>query len=580
MPRKTRTRRRRSARKYSAWNNRELLEQSTKLLLRGEHARALAILSVAAAEHPDNAAVVTRHGDALYLSGRVAEAREAYRRACVLDETEFQAWYGRGCAEFAFEAYASAIVCLRRGLALKPRDNDARLYLGRSLFYMGEVDPAIEELLLVAESEDAGARREALRQIAVIVPGSPARGNAKILNARRKWAGVEEKIERPRKAFPSLRRSSGKRLRIGYVSSFFNSRNWMKPVWGTINEHDRSAFEIHLFLDGESPAADSGYRQHPDDRIHLIGLLSNETAAERIRAAGIDVLVDLNGYSAVKRLGIFMRKPAPILAGWFSMYATTGIRAFDYIVGDAWVIPPEEERFCSERVLRVSGSYMAFSVLYPVPEVERAPCVREGRITFGCLAPQYKLTNDVISAWGEILRGARQARLLLKNSAMDDPANQAALFKRFARIGVERERVTVEGGAEHFEFLKTYNRVDIALDTFPYNGGTTTEEALWQGVPVLAFNGDRWVGRISRSILEESGLGDWIVESPEAYIQRAIALANSPGTTTMLTAIRGRMREQLLASPVCDSARLCRELERHYLTIGTLSGANAHKQRA
>jgi predicted O-linked N-acetylglucosamine transferase (SPINDLY family) len=354
----------------------------------------------------------------------------------------------------------------------------------------------------------------------------------------------------------------------------------MKPVWGTIKSHDRSAFEIHLFLDGENPSSASGYRRHPDDSIHLIGDLSNKAAAARIAAAGIDVLVDLNGYSAAERLGLFMRKPAPVVAAWFNMYATSGVRAFDYIIGDASVIPPEEEGLYTERVLRVSGSYLAFSVLYPAPPVEPPPCLRSGHLTFGCLAPHYKITDDVILAWAEILCAAPNARLLLKNTAMDDPSNQVALYRRFARCGVAQERVVVEGPTEHYEFLETYKWVDIALDTFPYNGGTTTAEALWQGVPVLAFHGDRWVGRISRSILLAAGFGDWVAASLEAYIQRAISLALSPDTPAMLAALRARMREHLLASPACDTTALCRELEGHYLSMARLGGAHARTRRA
>jgi len=572
--------RHRIGRKSSAGKRRDILNRSTTLLLRGTHAEALEILTVAHVQHPDDAAMVTRHADALYLSGRITEARDAYRRACALDEAEFQAWYGCGCAEFACKAYASAIACLRRALALAPQDLDAHYYLGKSLFYLGETDPAIEHLLFVAARRDARERRRILREIALYVPQSPSRGNAAILKARRAWASLEERIERPGKHSPARRQIRGRKLRIGYVSAFFDRRNYMKPVWATINSHDRSAFEIHLFLDGEDPLPDSGYRRHPGDSIHLIGDLSNKSAAERIAAAGIDVLVDLNGYSAAERLGIFMRKPAPVVAAWFNMYATSAVRAFDYIIGDATVIPPEEERFCTERVLRVSGSYLAFCVLYPVPAVEPPPCLRSGQLTFGSLAPNYKLTDDVLSAWARILLAAPDARLLLKNTCMDDPSNQAALVQRFARSGVAQERLVLEGSAEHYEFLKTYSRVDIALDTFPYNGGSTTAEALWQGVPVLAFHGDRWVSRMSCSTLLAAGLGDWATASLEAYIHRAVALALSPDTPAMLAALRARLREQLLASPACDTTALCRELEGHYLSMASLSGISTRARRA
>jgi protein O-GlcNAc transferase len=558
----------------------QIIERTTRLLLRGAHLEALPILRAAILRHPGNASVLTRYADALHQAEHVAEARDVYRRALALDKGEFQAWYGCGMAEFSSGAYADAIECLCHAVALAPRDADARFYLGKSLFQMGEVDAAIDEFLLAAESTDAGMRRQSLRQIAVIIPGSPSRGNGPVLKARQKWARLEEKIERPQRAGVTRRAVASRKLRIGYVSSFFHHRNWMKPVWGMINRHDRSGFEIHLLTDQGSPSAEGGYRAHPGDFIHDITDLSNEEAAAKISAAGIDVLVDLNGYSAPERLGLFMRKPAPIIVGWFGMYATTGIRAFDYIVGDASVVPPEEEPFYSERVLRVSGSYMAFSVLYPVPPVVPPPCLRARRITFGCLAPQYKITDEVITAWARILGAAPTASLLLKSSCLDDGSNRAAVHSRFARAGIAPERVLLEGSAKHYEFLDAYARVDIALDTFPYNGGTTTAEALWQGVPVLTFNGDRWVSRISRSILVAAGLEEWIESSLKSYAQRAIKLAKSPATSGQLMGLRGRMRERLLASPACDTAALCREMEAHYQLIAGISDGQGRSRNS
>jgi len=568
-----------SAKAIAAGDVREVLELTTELLLRGADARALEILSLAVQLHPDDAGMVTRHADALYMSGQIAEAREGYRRACTMDDTEFQAWYGRGCAEFGFEAYADAMVCFRRALALDSEDADTHHFAGRCLFYLGEIERSIEELQIVAKSRNAETRNQALQLIAVIVPGSPRHGNPEIGKARRKWSAHEEKTESIQKHPAPAQRSNTRKLRIGYVSSFFNSQNWMKPVWGMMNEHDRSAFEIHLFLEGSPPDSGNGYMRHADDSIHMIGELTNASAAKEIDEAEIDVLVDLNGYSAAKRLGIFMRKPAPIIASWFNMYATTGIRAFDYIIGDASVVPKSEEKYYGERVLRVSGTYLAFSVLYPVPAVEPPPSLRTGQITFGCLAPNYKLTDGVISTWAEILRAAPNARLLLKNSCMDHASNQALLHERFARYGVGRERMEVEGAAEHYQFLETYKRVDIALDTFPYNGGTTTTEAVWQGVPVLTFTGDRWVSRTSMSILLAGGMGDWVMESREAYIERAIALAIAPGTPEMLAPFRAQMRESLLASSACDVTGLCREMENRYLEMKKLGGTKGRMQR-
>jgi predicted O-linked N-acetylglucosamine transferase (SPINDLY family) len=357
-----------------------------------------------------------------------------------------------------------------------------------------------------------------------------------------------------------------RKLRVGYVSAFFGARNWMKPVFGVINQHDRARFEIHLLSDGDDPAENSGYQDHPDDRIWRTATISNEGLARRIVEVGLDVLVDLNGYSARRRLSLFMYRPARRQIGWFNAYAATGIPAFDWLVGDAAVLPPEEEEFYGERIHRVPGSYLAFTVGYPVPEVTPPPAIANGHITFGCLASAYKLTDATIEAWSRILRGAPHARLLLKNSRLDDASNRDAFLARFAARGIAAEQLQLEGGEEHFRFLKAYSRVDIALDPFPYNGGTTTTEALWQGVPVLSFDGDRWASRTSRSLLLAAGLPDWLKRDSTGYVAAAIDLALAPDTPNRLAALRASMRDRLLASPVCDCKMLCRELEALYLT--------------
>jgi protein O-GlcNAc transferase len=557
---------------------RAVIERASALLLRGDGGAARRLLEPAVLRYPENAEIMTRYGDALYLVEHVTEAQEAYKRALSSDDAIFQAWYGLGCAEFSRGAYAAAIRSFTRAVALEGRDGDARMYLANCLFHMGRVDEAIAEYRAVARGRDAELRREALGEIAKLAPESPSLGNAEILESRLRWAKVEAKFERPPvKPQTRVRPRAGsarRKIRVGYVSAFFGSRNWMKPVWGVINEHDRSRFEIVLFADREKPSAESGYRQHPDDGIEDLTGLTNEAAAKRIARARIDVLVDLNGYSFASRLGIFIRKPAPVAVGWFNAYATTGIRAFDYIVGDESVIPAAEERFYTERVLRVFGSYLTFRVLYPVPEVALPPCIASGTITFGCFAPQYKITDEMIATWARILSAVPRSRLILKNNCVDEESNRSAVFGRFARFGVMQERVTLERPAEHYEFLKAYARVDIALDTFPYNGGTTTMEALWQGVPVLTFNGDRWVSRTSRSLLHACGLAEWDMPSRSAYVKRAIDLGVARETPAMLAGLRIDMRARIAASAACDTKTLCAQLQRHYEKIVRPSAAS------
>jgi protein O-GlcNAc transferase len=496
--------------------------------------------------------------NALYRDKDYLSAVDAYRSSLAGDSSLFEAWYGLGCANIALKAYGAAVETLRRAVALSPVAPAARCSLGEALFQIGEVDAAILEYQIAARSDDPESRAAALANIACIAPGSPACDNSGVLLARRRWADF---IGREQVAMPP----SERKLRVGYISGFFGERNWMKPVWGVINCHDRDRFEIHLLSDGDDPSAESGYADHAEDRIWQINGLSNAALARYIAEAGLDVLVDLSGYSWQRRLPLFRYRPAPLQVGWMGMYGTTGVPEVDVVVGDDAVLPPEEEQFHSERVVRVPGTYLAFTVSYPVPEVAPPPCLKSETLTFGCFASSYKLTNPTIEAYARILHGAPGARLLLRNRTLDEASNRAALLGRFAGHGVAAERLTLEGGAEHFEFLRGYDRVDIALDTFPYNGGTTTTEALWQGVPVLTFNGDRWASRTSRSLLLASGLDELVAADQAGFEAAAIALASTPDTQAQLTEFRAGMRDRLRQSPACDVETLCRSLEAVYL---------------
>ena len=464
-------------------------------------------------------------------------------------------WYASGCAWLAREIYPEALACFDRAAALAPDSGTAIHNAGTAAFNLGLIDEAIGCFRRSLAAHDSFLPRTA---IATLIPGSPAADHAVVLAARRDW--FETHLP-PAPAAPSRRViDPGSRPRIGYLSSFFQSRNWMKPVWSLVNEHDRQAFDIHLISDCAASMCD-GYVANERDTFHDISKLSNRDVAARIAQAGIDILVDLNGFSRVTRLAVVAQRPAPIQIAWFNLYATSGTTCFDYLIGDHQVVAPEEEPFYTETIVRVPGSYLTFRVNYPVPDVVDAPALTAGYVTFGCLASQYKITPPVVEAWARILRRSPHAKLLLKNAALAHDANREHLSRRFHEHGVTPDRLVFEGPAEHYDFLAAYSRIDVALDTFPYNGGTTTSEALWQGVPVLAFRGDRWASRTSASILMAAGLDTLVGRDLEDYVERAVRLANDPQTPQHLDIERREMRHRLLTSTVCDTAGFARAME-------------------
>jgi protein O-GlcNAc transferase len=541
-----------------------LLQQAEALLAAGPGDAALVLLTEAMQQYPEHAMLTCRHADALHMARQFERAADGYRHALMLDQGLVDAWYGLGNCLLSSGARGAATEALERAIFLRPDGAGIRCNLAEALFHLGRVDEAVRHYAEAADRGTPEVRTVALEALACIAPGAAILDNGKVLALRRLWASEMSQGIEPLATVPQDPR---RKLRVGYISGFFGARNWMKPVFGVINQHDRLRFEIHLLSDGGDPAESSGYQDHEDDVVWPIADLSNEKLARSIVGAGLDVLVDLNSYSAQRRLPLFLYRPARRQIAWFNAYATTGISAFDYLVGDAAVVPPEEDGFYTERIHRVPGTYLAFSVDYPVPDVTPPPCIANGHITFGCLASSYKLTDATIDSWSHTLRAAPRARLLLKNSGLDDASNCDALLTRFARRGVAHDRLSLEGGDEHFGFLQAYGRIDIALDPFPYNGGTTTTEALWQGVPVLSFNGDRWASRTSRSLLLAADLPDWVRRDQADYVAAAIRLAVAPETPNQLAALRAGMRHRLLVNPVCDCKALCRELEHLYLSI-------------
>jgi predicted O-linked N-acetylglucosamine transferase (SPINDLY family) len=500
--------------------------------------------------------------DVLLSSRDAAGASKIYEDILKDDPKFARAWYSAGSAQEALSDFAKAVDSFTTAVELRPDWLEARHNLGRALYEIGQVGPAFGHFKWCGEQANEGARHSRA-MMAVIVPGVPEASNQEMLDVRRSW--IARDVPAGNTSSKPLSRKHGKPLRIGYVSSFFQRDNWMKPVWALINQHDREAVEVNLFSDAPKESIRHGYQRHESDNFFDTSKITNAEIADLIKRREIDVLIDLNGYSNMSRLPMYRLRPAPAIIGWFNMYATTGMDAFDYLIGDHSVIPEAEESFYSEKIVRVEGSYLTFDVAYPVPPVAEAPCLRTKNITFGCLGSQYKITNEVVEAWSQILNRVPHSTLLLKNRHLGSESTCNFLQCLFEKHGVAEKRLRFEGPDDHYHFLQAYDRVDLALDTFPYNGGTTTTEAIWQGVPVLTFCGDRWASRTSASILHAGGLEEFVAEDLGSFIDLAVKLGISVDIATKLDDFRKTIRGKLGKSVVCDTAGFARRMEAIYL---------------
>jgi predicted O-linked N-acetylglucosamine transferase (SPINDLY family) len=539
-----------------------LAELADTLAVLGRPGEAVPFWQAALALEPEASLWHCGLGDALHAQGLLPQAIAAYRAALARDQSLIRAWWGLGCACLVANDYAAAAESLGYVVTLAPDQAHAWHNLGSALFELGQTDSAInayEKALALM-----GPNETTLAAIATIIPGSPEASHRAVLDARRRWAAMTAP-EIPRRTY--VKAGNHCPLRIGYVCAFYQDRNWMKPVWGVINNHDRTRFEVHLFSDAPQRSIEHGYAQDPRDCFHDISGLANAAVAQLVEDSAIDVLIDLNAFSAIRRLPLFALRPAPVQVAWFNMFGTSGMNCFDALVADTHVVLPGEEEFYSEPIVRLNGCYLSFEVAYSVPPVVPPPSLSGGTLTFGCFAPQYKLTPQSVEISGRILRASPRSRLILKNRAFASQDNRGYFQRQFEQAGVDTGRVELVGPSEHFAFLSRYADVDIALDTFPYNGGTTTMEAIWQGVPVLCFCGDRWAARISASLMHNAGLAQFVAGDLDDYAARAIELANDPATPAMLGNLRGTMRERVRQSQATDVKGLSRQLEAVYLQL-------------
>ena len=531
--------------------------------------QSVKLLQRALAAKPDDASLLRLLAGAHLKARRLVDALHLYNRLFELNEAEAADWLEAGRALVEVREYAQALSVLNQApqVASTP---EVCYELGRAAFALGDLEGAKTHFEAAAEDGDS---LHAWLSLAKIIPGVPSATHATVREVRKAFADrLRREVPAPPPRSSRQPHPGHERLRVGYVSAFFERANYMKPVWGLVNHHDRKRFDVHLYSDSPTASGFEGYQPHSNDTVHDIAGLDHVALARLVQECEIDILIDLNSYSDTSRLPLFLEPVAPVTAAWFNLYATSGLPGLDLVIGDREVVRPEEESEYTERVVCLPGSYLTFEVGHRAPPIGPPPCEANGFVTFGSLITQYKLTHVVLDAWAEILRRAESSRLVLGNRAIQSPCNREYLLRQFTDRGIAGERLTFLGPAEHYEFLNYYNQIDVALDAFPYNGGTTTMEAIWQGVPVLTFDGDRWASRTSQTLLRRTHLADFVAANRQSYIDTAVAIAGDPQAPARLAALRLDMRDRLLGSPACDADGLAREMERIYLRAANVNG--------
>jgi predicted O-linked N-acetylglucosamine transferase (SPINDLY family) len=498
-------------------------------------------------------------GSVLDARGRPEEAASALERALALAPLHAGAWYNYGELLWRLERYDQAEDALRRTLELEPRFIPAWHLLANLLRGLSRIAESLEALAAARRLEPARFDLESMELHALMLGDTL---DARSLFERHRAFGA--RLEAAVRAGNIARAPSPdaeRRLRLGYVSCDFNRHPVAWFALPLFERHDRARVEVFCYSTATRPADEVTAKvRAAADAWRDAGALGDEALAERIRGDGIDILVDLTGHVGALRLGVFARRPAPVQASWLGYLGTTGLARIDYRITDARADPPgETERLHTESLVRLPHCLWCYRPAHAAAHAAAPPCVRNGFATFGSFNHAPKLSASARRLWAEILRRAPRSRLVVVG--MPEGRAREGLLRDFAAAGVDPARLAILPRVPFDEYLRQFDAVDVALDSLPYGGGTTTFDALWMGVPVLTLAGERSVSRSAASIVGALGLEDWVAASPEEFVR--VALAHS-ADAARLGGLRAGLRARLRASPLMDEAGFARDMEDAY----------------
>ncbi len=524
--------------------------------LQGDLAQAIAAFDRAIAINPNYASAYSQRGNVLELQDRLPEAESSLRQAIALDPQSAPAYTNLGNILLRLGRLAEAAEAHRQAMACNPRFASSFCNLGNVLLEQGLIPEALESYrkALALAPEDASSYSNLLMAMQYDATISPASITAEHLAYAKRFELPLRKQLRPH----SNLREPERRLRVGFVSGDLREHPVGYFLEGVLGALAGRSLDIVLYPTSSVMDALSERLQAVASAWHCLAGLSDAQAAERVRADAIDILVDLSGHTAGNRLPLFAYKPAPIQVAWLGYWATTGLRAMDYILVDPHSVPQQEREQFVEQPWYLPETRLCFTPPALEIAVSELPALSGAPFTFACFNNLSKVGEGVLRLWAAVLAAVPQARLLVKTKQLNDETEQRALLARFAAHGVAPERLLLEGASPRREYLESYQRVDVVLDPFPFTGATTSVEGLWMGVPFITRRGDRLVAHQGESLLQNMGLQSWIAGDDDDYVAIARRWAED---LSGLAGLRAQLRQRLLASPLCDAPRFAQHFE-------------------
>lgn len=503
--------------------------------------------------------------EALITLAAVLDARgDAPGAAALLDQAlaltpgNGGAWFNYAELLWRLARYDEAEDALRRALEIEPRFIPAWHLLGNLLRGTSRLAEALEALAAARRLEPARFDLESMELLSLTL--SDSLPPAALFERQRAFGARLEAAVPARRAPYAQSADPERRLRVGYVSCDLNRHPVAWFLIPLLERHDPAGYEAICYFTGDKRDEVTGQVRAAAGGWRDATALTDAQLAQQIEQDGIDVLVDLTGHAGALRLGVFARQPAPVQATWLGYLGSVGLTRIQYRLTDARADPPgAADALHTEKLVRLPHSLWCYRPVHDAAHAAAPPHPAQGCITFGSFNHAPKLSAATRRLWAEILRGAPGARLLIVG--FPEGRARRALLGEFADAGVDASRLTLLPRVSFGEYLRQFDAVDLALDSLPYGGGTTTFDTLWMGVPVLTLAGERSAGRSSASILGALGLEDWVAATPEDYVRLALAHA---ADGARLAQLRATLRARLRQSPLMDEAGFARDMESAY----------------
>jgi predicted O-linked N-acetylglucosamine transferase (SPINDLY family) len=521
---------------------------------------AVDLIYRAAQADPRRPDVFNNLGAALNDLGRIDDAIVAYRHALRLDPQYAEAYNNLAISLCGKGLISESIDASRRAIQLKPDYAQAHGNLAGALAGAGRLDEsfAVFENAFALAPDNWSIRSNYL----FMLPFHPAMLQGDILKKCLQWNDRFAAPLRGQIKPHANDRDPNRRLRIGYVSPDFRDHCQSFFMIPLLSAHDRAQYEIYCY-------SSVGHADATTERIRLladawrdVARQSDAAVAEAIRSDRIDILVDLTMHMARGRPLLFAHKPAPVQIAWLAYPGTTGISAIDYRFSDPYLDPPENGGAdYSEKTVTLPDTFWCYDPLTTEPQVGPLPAVENGYITFGCLNNFCKINRGVLELWAEVLTAVDGSKLFLL--APEGMARERAQ-EVFSSQGISPERIEFTATLPRPEYLKNYHRIDVGLDTIPYNGHTTSLDSYWMGVPVVTLVGSTVVGRAGLSQLSNLQLPELIAHTPEQFVEIAAGLARDiPRLTQLRATLRGRLQD----SPLMNAKLFARNIEAAYCQV-------------